>query len=1178
MTLAGNITAATGTITAEHFYGDGSQITGIVISGSVLKIGDTMSGPLESTVATGTAPIVVNSTTVATRLNADLLDGQHGAYYLNAGSAYGGDISGTYNNLEIGTGAVGSSEVADNSLAASDLSVNVVSSVAGVTNDGGDIALVAGSGITITPDDPGNQIIIAANLGSVDHGGLTGLGDDDHPQYVKDSGDTLTGPINSQAVIPTTTNTYGLGDATHIWSSLNIAAGGYSDGSVTSADLQDGAALAEIANNDGTGSGLDADLLDGQQGTYYLNTGTPLSGDVTGAYNSTNIATSAIGSAEILDNSVATGDVAFEFVGSLGGVKNKGGDIALVAGSGVTITPDDALNKITIAANAGTIDHGGLTGLVDDDHPQYVKDSGDTMAGTLTSSVATGTAPIVVDSTTVATRLNADLLDGQHGTYYLNVGTSHGGDVSGTYNNIQIGAGVVGSAEVSDGSLTASDLAVDVISSINSISNDGGNFDIIAGSNITLTPTATSSIIISAAVSGSAVDHNTLANLTIGDAHPQYFNLSQNETVTGIPAFNGGTTGTTAPFTVDSTFLVTNLNADLLDGSHAAAFMTAATDNWVNATGDTITGTLTSTVATGTAPIVVDSTTVATRLNADLLDGQHGTYYLNAGTAYSGDVSGAYNNLQIGSGAVGSSEVTDNSLSATDLSVNVISSLDGVTNDGGDIDFVAGAGITITPDDPGNQITITANFGSIDHGSISGLGDDDHTQYFALAQNETVTGIPAFNGGTTGTTAPFTVDSTFLVTNLNADLLDGQQASAFISSTGATMTGAITMSGVNGDINFDNAGGLLTMAGGNISDSVGNLNLNDNTSVSGTLGVTGAVTGSNTITGTRLISNIAIGTAPLSVISTTNVTNLNADFLDGYHAASFILDGCTDCLNAAEIEDIYVLNTSDTTSGSLSIGTTLGVTGAITGSSTVQGTQLISTIVTGTAPLTVISTTVNTNLNADMLDGNHAAAFMTAATDNWVNAAGDTMTGILTMSSAAADITFNNAGGNLTMAGGNISDSVGNLNINDSISVSGSITAATGTITAQQFSGNGSALSGLKSSRTIVITGEGLPIATGAKDYYVRWPYAATLNKVSVLSNTLTTTTVDIWKDAYANFPPTNADSIFTPGSEAKLIASRSSETTSFFNSAIAAGDVLAINIDTNDNATVLTIILESTK
>ena len=44
-------------------------------------------------------------------------------------------------------------------------------------------------------------------------------------------------------------------------------------------------------------------------------------------------------------------------------------------------------------------------------------------------------------------------------------------------------------------------------------------------------------------------------------------------------------------------------------------------------------------------------------------------------------------------------------------------------------------------------------------------------------------------------------------------------------------------------------------------------------------------------------------------------------------------------------------------------------------SGTITGESLVSTIATGTAPLVVASTTLNTNLNADLLDGNHAAAF-----------------------------------------------------------------------------------------------------------------------------------------------------------------------------------------------------------
>jgi hypothetical protein len=112
--------------------------------------------------------------------------------------------------------------------------------------------------------------------------------------------------------------------------------------------------------------------------------------------------------------------------------------------------------------------------------------------------------------------------------------------------------------------------------------------------------------------------------------------LSTNQTITGtktfssIPAFNGGNTASTAPFTVDSAFLVTNLNADYLDNLDSSAFIRSDV-------ADTVEGVLTFTAipefnggATGTsAPFTVDSSFLVTNLNADLLDGQQGSYYLD---------------------------------------------------------------------------------------------------------------------------------------------------------------------------------------------------------------------------------------------------------------------------------------------------------------------------------------------------------------------------------------------------------------------------------------------------------------------------------------------------------------------------------------------------------------------
>ena len=53
----------------------------------------------------------------------------------------------------------------------------------------------------------------------------------------------------------------------------------------------------------------------------------------------------------------------------------------------------------------------------------YLPLAGGTMIGQITSTLAIGTSPFAVTSTTVNTNLNADLLDGQHGNYYQVAGS-----------------------------------------------------------------------------------------------------------------------------------------------------------------------------------------------------------------------------------------------------------------------------------------------------------------------------------------------------------------------------------------------------------------------------------------------------------------------------------------------------------------------------------------------------------------------------------------------------------------------------------------------------------------------------------------------------------------------------------------------------------------------------------
>ena len=47
-----------------------------------------------------------------------------------------------------------------------------------------------------------------------------------------------------------------------------------------------------------------------------------------------------------------------------------------------------------------------------------------TLRSPLVSAVATGTAPLTIASTTAVTNLNADYLDGQHGSYYMPASTT----------------------------------------------------------------------------------------------------------------------------------------------------------------------------------------------------------------------------------------------------------------------------------------------------------------------------------------------------------------------------------------------------------------------------------------------------------------------------------------------------------------------------------------------------------------------------------------------------------------------------------------------------------------------------------------------------------------------------------------------------------------------------------
>ncbi len=94
-----------------------------------------------------------------------------------------------------------------------------------------------------------------------------------------------------------------------------------------------------------------------------------------------------------------------------------------------------------------------------------------------------------------------------------------------------------------------------------------------------------------------------------------------------------------------------------------------------------------------------------------------------------------------------------------------------------------------------------------DHGALDGLTDDDHTQYILAAGTRALTAnwdagsfqirAETFQSDIVTGTAPFTVASTTVVTNLNADLLDGLSSAAFATAAHTHVIADITNWGAN---------------------------------------------------------------------------------------------------------------------------------------------------------------------------------------------------------------------------------------------------------------------------------------------------------------------------------------------------------------------------------------------
>jgi hypothetical protein len=286
----------------------------------------------------------------------------------------------------------------------------------------------------------------------------------------------------------------------------------------------------------------------------------------------------------------------------------------------------------------------------------------------------------------------------------------------------------------------------------------------------------------------------------------------------------------------------------------------------------------------------------------------------------------------------------------------------------------------------------------------------------------TVQGTRLISTIATGT-APLTVTSTTQVSNLNASLLEGYATATAntgntivrrdasgnftagtITSSQLTCTGNILQTtggsfhriaytsadnsysatmwwnglvlGNNGT-NFIVAG--RTNGGGSLAFYVNNTSdLTSNTTPGGTLALTlastGAATFGSTVSATTYTSTVATGTAPLTVTSTTQVTNLNAQYLNGLLSATANTANTIVSRNASGNFSAGTI-TATSFSGSLANTLTLNTSGTgLSGSTTFNN--------SGAATFTVTSNATSANTGSAIVardaSGNFSAGTITA--------------------------------------------------------------------------------------------------------------------------------------------------------------------------------------------------------
>jgi hypothetical protein len=491
---------------------------------------------------------------------------------------------------------------------------------------------------------------------------------------------------------------------------------------------------------------------------------------------------------------------------------------------------------------------------------------------------------------------------------------------------------------------------------------------LVASSTITLSGSASSATTIgTAATTGTTTIGGTLQSglITIGQSTgAQTLNIANGATLTATTkTVNIGANGVSGS--------TTNINI----GSAVSGATSSTTNNGTLS----VTGTLnaTSTISLG------GSTTSATNIGTSALTGTTTI----GGTSQSGIItigqSAVAQTLNIANGATLTAttktvNIGANGASGSTTAINIGSAVNGATNN------ITVNGLTVVQSatsrvgigiDSGGSITLgrqdgTASSPYIDFNTGATLVDYD-TRIIATSGNGTagngtlgiLTGAVGIGTSTPGAKLHIRQDqdgtTQTIIQNRNAT---GTPLSALTFISGAfdyaddRYAQIVSGGGSSNYLAFKVSNGATPSEKLRIASS-GNILIGTSTDNS-----TGLLQVNGTITGTTLKSTVATGTAPFTVSSTTLVTNLNADTLDGYHASSF-LTAETDTLQSvtgrgatSSVSTISLTAaTASTTTGTGTLVVTGGV--GIGGDTYVGGNLVVTGTITGSNPTSTIDLT-----------------------------------------------------------------------------------------------------------------------------------------------------------------------------------------------------------------------------